>query len=61
MNSGVAIYQAIEDENFRFVAFNKSAERITNVKRKDVIGKTLLELFPNMKGGPLLKALLENI
>lgn len=58
MNSGVAIYQAINDgADFKFVDFNKAAERITNTTANDVIGKSLVNLFPNMDKSPLFKAL----
>ena len=58
MNSGIAIYQPIKNgKDFRFIDFNKAAERITNSSAKDVIGNTLLTLFPNMDKSPLFKAL----
>jgi PAS domain S-box-containing protein len=58
MNSGVAIYQPINNgEDFRFIDFNKAAERITNSSAKYAIGKTLLSNFPNMGKSPLFKAL----
>ena len=50
MNDGVAIYQAENDgEDFVFIDFNKSAERIDNVKRNDLIGKSVLKIFPGVK------------
>lgn len=58
MYSGVAIYKPInEHQDFRFMDFNKAAEEITKTNRQEVIGKTLLECFPNMKDGPLMKAI----
>jgi PAS domain S-box-containing protein len=58
MKAGVAIYEVIDNgRDFRFVDFNKAAERITNSKKEEVIGNTLLNLFPNMDKAPLFKAL----
>jgi signal transduction histidine kinase len=58
--SGVAIYQPVDKGNdFRFVDFNQTAERITNTKRYEVIGHTLREKFPNMHESPLFRALQE--
>ena len=49
-NNGVAVYRAVNDgEDFIFVDFNKSCERIEQVKRDDVIGRSVLELFPGVK------------
>ena len=50
MNDGVAIYRAENDgEDFVFIDFNKSAERIDNVRRDDLIGKSVLKIFPGVK------------
>lgn len=59
MNSGVAIYKPVDaGTDFKFVEFNKAAEKITRIKKKDVIGKTLKQKFPNMDKAPLFRALL---
>ena len=58
IDSGVAIYKpCTDDEDFRFVAFNSAAEKITHAKRENIIGKTLLECFPNMDKSPFFSAL----
>ncbi len=58
MNSGVAIYQPIDNgKDFKLIDFNKAAERITNTTKNNVIGSTLLTEFPNMDKSPLFKAL----
>jgi PAS domain S-box-containing protein len=58
MNSGVAIYEPINDgEDFKIIDFNKAAEQIANVSAKEVMGKSLLQKFPNMTKGPFFKAL----
>ncbi|MHC1625573.1 MAG: PAS domain S-box protein [Methermicoccaceae archaeon] len=50
MSSGVAVYEAIDNgEDFIFKDFNKAAERIEKIKREDVIGKSVLEVFPSVK------------
>jgi len=50
MSSGVAVYEAKNDgSDFIIRDFNKSAERIENIKREDVIGKGVLEAFPSVK------------
>ena len=60
MNSGVAIYQPINDgKDFKLIDFNKAAEKITNTKKSNVVGSTLLTEFPNMDKSPLFKALQE--
>ncbi|MFA9390394.1 MAG: PAS domain S-box protein, partial [Prolixibacteraceae bacterium] len=58
MNSGVAIYQALNNgKEFRIIDFNKAAEKITNTSATDVVGKNLLSKFPNMDKSPFFKAL----
>ena len=50
MSSGVAVYEAInEGEGFIFKDFNKAGERIDKIERGDVIGKSVLEVFPRVK------------
>jgi PAS domain S-box-containing protein len=58
MKSGVAVYQAMDKgKDFVFIDFNKAAEKITKIKRKEAIGHRLLEKFPNMVQTGLFKAL----
>ncbi len=53
--NGVAVYRATDDqEDFLFVDFNRSGEKIEKVKREDVIGKGVLEVFPGIKEFGLL-------
>jgi PAS domain S-box-containing protein len=50
MSSGVALYEANEDGNdFFFKNLNRAGERIDGLKRQDVIGKSLFEIFPAIK------------
>ena len=55
---GIAVYKAVNHgEDFAFIDFNKAAESITNVTRKEVLGKTLSEMFPNMMHSDLFAGL----
>jgi PAS domain-containing protein len=48
--SGIAIYEALNDgEDFVFVDFNPAAEQIENIKKEELIGKCVTEIFPGVK------------
>lgn len=52
MKQGLALHEMIFDEDqnpidYRFLEVNESFERITGLKRKDIIGKTVREVLPN--------------
>ncbi len=50
MSSGVAIYQAADKgKDFIFKDFNRAAEKIENVKKEVIIGRSVLEVFPGVK------------
>jgi len=50
MNSGVAIYEAENNgEDFIFKDLNRAGEQIDKVTRGEVIGKSVLEIFPSVK------------
>jgi len=50
MSSAVAVYEAKDNGNdFIFKDLNRAGERIENVKREDLIGKSVLEIFPGVK------------
>jgi len=50
VSSGVAIYEARnEGEEFVFVDFNPAAEEIDQIKKQDLIGKSVAEVFPGVK------------
>ncbi len=50
MNDCVAIYRAVNDgEDFVFVDFNRAGERTDKIERDQLIGKSLLEMFPGMQ------------
>ena len=49
MSSGVAVYETKDNgASFVFKDFNPAAERISHISKEEVIGRELLELFPNM-------------
>ncbi len=55
ISSGVAVYAVENNGNdFIFVDFNQAAERIEKVKREDVIGRNVLEVFPSVKDSGLI-------
>jgi PAS domain S-box-containing protein len=48
--SGVAIYEARNDgEDFVFVDFNPAAEEIEHIKKEELIGKNVADVFPGVK------------
>jgi PAS domain S-box-containing protein len=50
MPSGVAIYTAVDNgEDFVFRDFNTAAEAIEHIKRQDIIGRKVTEVFPGVK------------
>ncbi len=58
MSNGVAVFRYSEDEqDFLFIGFNKAAERIEKISRKQLIGKKLTEMFPGIADFGLLAVL----
>ncbi|MGV8128295.1 MAG: PAS domain S-box protein [Methanolinea sp.] len=50
MPSGVAIYEAVDDgRDFIIRDFNTAAESIEHVRKEDIIGKKVTEVFPGVK------------
>ena len=50
VSSGVAIYEARNDgEDFVFVDFNAAAEETEQIKKEELVGKSVLEVFPGVK------------
>jgi PAS domain S-box-containing protein len=48
--SGAAIYEARNDgEDFVFVDFNPAAEQIEHIKKEELIGRSVTEVFPGVK------------
>jgi len=50
VSSGVAVYRACNNgEDFIIADFNPAAEHIEKIKKEEVIGKSVLEVFPGVK------------
>jgi PAS domain S-box-containing protein len=50
VSSGVAVYEARNDgEDFVFVDFNPAGEEIDRIKKEELIGKSVAEVFPGVK------------
>ncbi len=50
MSSGVAVYRATDDgQDFIFTNLNRAAEKIEGVKRENIIGHKVTEVFPGVK------------
>jgi len=50
VSSGVAIYEGRNDgEDFVFVDFNSAAEEIEHINKEELIGKSIVEMFPGVK------------
>ena len=59
MSNAVAIYEAVDNgEDFVFRGFNRSGELMDNIKREQLIGKRLTEIFPGVKEFGLFAVLL---
>jgi PAS domain S-box-containing protein len=47
----IAVYRAENDgEDFVIVDFNKAAERVERVRKKDIVGKRVTSVFPGVRG-----------
>lgn len=60
MSSGVAIYEAKDNgRDFIIKDFNRAAEKIEKVKKEDIIGRSVLKVFPGVKDFGLFKVFQE--
>ena len=58
MSSGVAVYEALDDgQDFRIVDFNPAAESMEGVRKAEILGKKLTEVFPGVEAFGLLDVL----
>ncbi len=58
ISSGVAIYRPTDDgADFIFVDFNHAAEEIEHVKKEEVLGRSVQEVFPGIREFGLLEVL----
>lgn len=50
MSTGVAVYEAKDGgDDFVFKDFNGAAEKIENIPREEVLGRSVLEMFPGIR------------
>jgi signal transduction histidine kinase/pSer/pThr/pTyr-binding forkhead associated (FHA) protein/ActR/RegA family two-component response regulator len=50
MSSGVVVYSVINDgEDFVVIDLNRAARKIEKIKKKDALGKSVYEIFPNIE------------
>ncbi|MCD4675458.1 MAG: sigma-54-dependent Fis family transcriptional regulator [Desulfobacula sp.] len=50
INYAIAVYEARRDgQDFIFKYFNRQAELIDNIRKKDLIGQSVLKMFPGVK------------
>ena len=50
IGSGVAVYEAVDDgADFVFRDFNPAAEKIENVRKQDILGRRVTDVFPGVK------------
>ncbi|MDD5644845.1 MAG: PAS domain S-box protein [bacterium] len=58
MISGVAVFEVVgAGRDFIFKDFNKAAEKIENIARTDVIGRSIRDVFPGVERSEMLSAL----
>ncbi|MFH1404240.1 MAG: PAS domain S-box protein [Candidatus Altiarchaeota archaeon] len=57
MLRGVAVYSSKDGVNFIIKDINKSGERISKVKKKGVVGRNVMDVFPGIKEFGLLDVL----
>lgn len=57
-NNGIVVYRGINNgEDFEFIDLNPASEKIENLKKSEVVGKKLTDVFPNVKEFGLLDVL----
>jgi len=60
MSSGAAVYEAKDNgRDFIIKDFNRAAEKIEKVKKEDIVGKSVLKVFPGVKDFGLFKVFQE--
>ncbi|MGK7393906.1 MAG: PAS domain S-box protein [Candidatus Cyclobacteriaceae bacterium M3_2C_046] len=58
MKTAVAVYQPVQEgKDFKLINVNKAAEKLTNCKKSELLGKSILERFPGLKKTPAYNAL----
>jgi PAS domain S-box-containing protein len=60
ISSGVAVYEAKDNgKDFIIKDFNRASEKIEKVKKEDIVGKSVLKVFPGVKDFGLFKVFQE--
>ena len=49
------------DKNLRYIYWNKASEKLTGILAKDAIGRSLTEVFPDVKGTKVEQLYLETL
>ncbi|GAH15782.1 unnamed protein product, partial [marine sediment metagenome] len=58
MSSGVAVYEVVDEgKDLIFKDFNLAGEKIDKIKRENIIGKKVTEMFPGVKDFGLFQVL----
>jgi PAS domain S-box-containing protein len=58
MSSAVAVYEVKnKGKDFIFKDLNSAGEKISKLNKEDVLGKNLVDVFPNIKKGPIPPAM----
>ncbi|MBK6899345.1 MAG: PAS domain S-box protein [bacterium] len=57
MWAGVAVYESDDGESFRFADLNRAGERVDGVRRDQVLGRDVTEVFPGVADFGLLDVL----
>ena len=56
VSSGIAVYRPVDDgEDFIFVDFNRAAEEIEQVRKEELLGRSVQEVFPGVTDFGLLE------
>ncbi|MGA1868880.1 MAG: PAS domain S-box protein [bacterium] len=56
MSSGVAVYEAVNDgDDFIFKDLNRASEHIDKINKSDLLGKSVVDVFPGVKDFGLFK------
>ncbi|MDO8943206.1 MAG: PAS domain S-box protein [Desulfobacterales bacterium] len=57
MWAGVAVYESTDGESFRLADMNRAGERTDHVRREDIVGRDVTEVFPGVATMGLLDVL----
>ena len=57
MWAGVAVYESDDGDSIRFLDMNQAGERIDGVRRDEIVGRDLLDVFPSVVDSGLIDVL----